>query len=147
MDFGIGDDIIDPTIVSGPDLMTRLDPDDPSQAANITDIEALLAATGADIDQLAMLNATSADGEAFVGAIRVEGADTETVKTAYVESTFDDLGQSRVEESELGGKMVTLIYDDAAPDQPALVVYAVGDTVWVISGADETVATVIQGLP
>lgn len=133
--------------MSGPELMARLDPDDPLQARSRADIEAVLDATDADIDRLAMLNAVSADGEAFVGAIRVEGADTEVIRTAYVDSTFDDLGEARVEEAEIGGKSVTQIFDDATPDQPALIVYATGDTVWVVRGSDESVEAVLETLP
>lgn len=145
--FELGADIREPTIMSGPDLMARLDPDDPIQAANIADIEALLEATGAGIEQVAMLNANAADGETFVGAVRVMGADTETIKTAYVDSTFDDLGEARIEETEIGGKSATRIYDDAEPDQQPLTVYASGDIVWVLRGSAESVAVVIESLP
>jgi hypothetical protein len=147
VDFELGEGVRDPTVVSGPELMARLDPDDPLQASNLADIEAVLEATDADIDRLAMLNAVSADGEAFVGAIRVAGADTEVILAAYVDSTFDDLGEPRTEAADVGGKAVTRILDDAAPDQPALVVYATGDTVWVIRGSDESVEAVLESLP
>jgi len=39
--------------------MAGMDPNDPQQAKNIEDIEALLAATGASLDQLTMLNAVA----------------------------------------------------------------------------------------
>jgi hypothetical protein len=133
--------------------MALLDPEDPEQAASIDDIDALLAATDAETDQLAMLNAQSADGT-FVGAVRVVGAPTEAIKGAYVDSIIEDLGDgARVEDAELGGKAVTRIFDDAAPDQPPLIVYASGDTVWVVKASDgsdgsvRSAEAVLAGLP
>jgi acetylornithine deacetylase/succinyl-diaminopimelate desuccinylase-like protein len=127
--------------------MAGMDPSDPQHARNIADIEALLEATGASLDQLTMLNAVAADGVTFVGAIRVDRADTELAKAAYVESTFNDLGEPRTVDSEVGGKAVTQVFDDAAPEQPPLVVYASADTVWLVSGTEEAAETVVETLP
>jgi len=145
--FELGDSIRGTSVISGPDLVAGMDPNDPQQAKNIEDIEALLAATGGSLDRLTMLNAVAADGETFVGAIRVDRADAEIAKAAYVESMFNDLGEARVVEAELGGKSVTLVFDDAAPDRPPLVVYASGDTVWLISGTEEAAGTVLETIP
>ncbi len=145
--FELGDNIRGTSVISGPDLVAGMDPNDPQQAKNIEDIEALLAATGGSLDRLTMLNAVAADGETFVGAIRVDRADAEIAKAAYVKSMFNDLGEARVVEAELGGKSVTLVFDDAAPDQPPLVVYASGDTVWLISGTEEAAGTVLETIP
>jgi type IV secretory pathway VirB10-like protein len=145
--FELGDNIRGTSVISGPDLLAGMDPNDPQQANNIEDIEALLAATGGSLDRLTMLNAVAADGETFVGAIRVDRADAEIAKAAYVKSMFNDLGEARVVEAELGGKSVTLVFDDAAPDQPPLVVYASGDTVWLISGTEEAAGTVLETIP
>jgi hypothetical protein len=145
--FELGDNIRGTSVISGPDLVAGMDPNDPQQAKNIEDIEALLAATGGSLDRLTMLNAVAADGETFVGAIRVDRADGEIAKAAYVDSMFNDLGEARVVEAELRGKSVTLVFDDAAPEQPPLVVYASGDTVWLISGTEEAAGTVLETIP
>jgi len=50
-------------------------------------------------------------------------------------------------DAELGGKSVTQVFDDAAPDQPPMLVYASDDTVWLVSGTEEAAATVLETLP
>lgn len=147
MDFEAGAGVRDITFMSGPDIVANLDLADPQDAANFAHIEALLEATGTPLEQLTMLNAVSADGKAFVGAVRLQGADTETVKTAYVESSLDDLVEPNVEEAEIAGKAVIKVADDAAPDQSPLIVYASGDTVWLISGSEVSAAQVLENLP
>jgi hypothetical protein len=143
----VGDVVRDPTILTGPELMAGLDPDDPEQATLIADIQSLLEATSADIDQFTMLNASSVDGQDFVGAVRVTGADPETIRSAYVETTAAGLAEPRIKEGQIAGHAVTRIYDDAEPDLPGLIIYASGDTIWVIKGSDETARAVIESFP
>ena len=126
--------------------MAQLDPNDPRQAQDIADIEALLDATGASLDQLTMLNGVASDGRTFVGAIRVEGADQEVVKSAFVESALNDLGAPRLTEVQIDGRSVTRLIDDAAA-APPLFLYAAPDVVWLISGTEEAARIVIETLP
>jgi hypothetical protein len=57
------------------------------------------------------------------------------------------LGEPRTEEAQVGGTDVTQIFDDAAEGQPPLLVYASSDTVWLISGNQDSAATVLESLP
>ncbi len=115
------------------------------------EFDALLEGTGASYEQASQLFAQAVDPESdeVVGAysaIRIVDADETLLRETVlgVLRMGDEDDALLFEESEIGGKAVTLI---TAGDDQRAIVYVVGDTVHLMDMPDEALDLVLASLP
>lgn len=113
--------------------------------------EAVAAATGVAIDDMAQGLAYVDLGEGgllFVSALQAPGGDAAVLLDVIVGLSTESMSEPSVEQTEIGGKPVTLVSDGEPDEVSPAIVYASGDTLWVVQGDDdEAVAEVLAGLP
>lgn len=136
------------TITRGREHIDGLDPEDPADAATLTELAALLAATGSPVEDLTTALAFVATEElfAFVVAFRIAGAPEGTLLTNYLPLLLDDLQVTRQATGELAGREVLVVYSDEGEGEVPLYVVAVGDTVWLFQGPEDVVVAALEGL-
>lgn len=129
----IGDEI---RTLTGPELR------DESSHDGLQRMEAILDETGktwADVVNAQYYGWPGDGGAALLGAVRISGSDIFAVVEAFQEWSSEGFAEPRVEHSQIAGKDVILIIDDADPEQWVRYVYASGDTIWVVSADDPAV--------
>ena len=159
----LGGEPIEFTIQRGPESIENLDPDDPAQAEQIADIEAMLEATGASIDDLAIATGVLMDeaGSGFavlVQGVQVTGVDEGLVRDVVLElviSAWEQFGEGaelRREDQQIAGRDVLALVPADPPQNGAeeaggLYFYVSGDTAWVVSAADHILNEILDLLP
>jgi hypothetical protein len=134
----------------GRDALNGLDPEDVEGRA---EVEALLEATGASPDRLAIGSASRIgdDGLTVMLVFQVAGAEAASVRDVILPFIVAGLSLDgvapREETDRIAAKDVLVLRPDEALGLPPFVVYAVGDSVWLVAGPDAVVAEALEGLP
>lgn len=112
--------------------------------------QAVAEATGTSIDDMIQVSAyvEPAEGDlVFFGAVRVTGADAAEVLEVLLPLSFEAMQEPRVEVVEIGGRQVTVLYEDASPTIPPTNLIASGDVIWIVQADEAYVTGVIEQLP
>ncbi len=137
------------------------DPDDPSAAASIADLEALVGAHGKTIDDVSFANAffatETANGDLF--AVRVAGADVAAFQEELTDLILQLLDPVRTP-ATIAGKEVTVVTDGppvtespgSSPDPFALpvppsYVYPSGEVLFIVSADEPELTQLLELLP
>jgi len=141
----------DLTVQLGAETLADLDPNDPDDAEELAETEALLERLGATIDDITAVSASRINEDVtdftFVLAFRVSGVDADRLLEEILPSFDDDLEQPRQESGQVGGKDVVLLFDDASPDAQPFHLYASGDTVWMVAAVEPMLTEAFDKLP
>ena len=137
-------------VVRGEEHFADVDAGDAASREAVADLAGMLDRMGASADDLSSGYALVSldDLFAFTFAVRVEGAEAGTLLPAYLPILLGDLVEPSTAEAMVEGKDVLVITTkgDAGEDVD-LYVYDAGDTVWMVQGPDDVVASVLAGLP
>lgn len=134
----------------GVEHFAGLDPERLEDAQTRAELEELVDAAGADIESLVSGYALVSQDDlfGFVVALRIAGAEPETMVGVYLPNLYDDLVDPAVSSAVIGGKDVVVVESLGAEDEYVeLFIYDEGDTIWLVQGPDDVVETALAGLP
>jgi hypothetical protein len=137
--------------LSGTEIQETLSADEVVEWAKLVD------GAGATFEQLgytfdAVVDPTQLPDLGGIATVRVDGADTATLRAAVVQDVLDQVGVLSVPapepvETTISGKDVVLLdLPDAMTGEDAMI-YASGDTAWVILLPTDQAAAALQQLP
>ena len=112
--------------------------------------QAIADATGTSIDDMTQVSAyvEPAEGDlVFYGALRITGTVAADVLDILLPLSFETMQHPRVEVVEIGGRQVSVLYEDASPTVPPTNLIAGGDVIFIVQADEEYVAGVIAQLP
>jgi hypothetical protein len=134
----------------GEEHIDGLDPEDADDAAEIAAVEAVVQAVDAPLSELtsaATYVAVDEANYALLGAFRIPGIDATQIVEPMLAWAELSLEQPRVEPASYADRDVTLLYDDARPDDPPWYFYPFGDTLWVMVAAEPLLTEIFGQLP
>ena len=121
------------------------------------DMEAFLEELGATADDMTVANASrfSFSEEfsdfALVSAFQVSGVDAARLLEALVPRFAQDLEEPQQEDGQVAGKDVVIVWDAASDaffgEAQPLHLYAIGETVWIVSAAEPALTEAFDKLP
>lgn len=144
--------------ITGEELFAGFDPLDPRDAASMAQIQGLLEAANATIDDLTSVTGFRIDDDgtyAFVGAYRIAGADpavmADVVQAWVVASYTEVMQEPRMERREIAGREAVALWDEAlttsSGEVQASYFHTSGDTVWVLGVDDSLLVEAFENLP
>lgn len=140
----------DIVMTRGAEHVANLDPSRTDDAETIADLEGLLTATGASVEDMTSGYALVSQDDlfAFVVAVRIHDAAPGTLLPAYLPILLGNLVDAATAPATRAGKDVLIISTDGANGEHIdLHVYDAGDTLWMIQGPDDVVEQVLGTLP
>lgn len=146
MPYTIGGFEPDIVMIRGDEHFTNLGPDDPTRLQ----LEAFLETVGAETEDLVSGSAlvSQEDYFAFIVGIRVDGAEPGTLLPAYLPILLADLEDASSTEDQVGGRDVTVVTSVGDDDEYVpLYVYDQGDTLWMVQGPSDIMASTLESLP
>jgi hypothetical protein len=124
----------------GQELLAEMDPSDPDGADDIAQINELVEAAGATVDDMATAVSFVEldDGMyGFLAAYQIRGADATQTLPLFVAAFLQDVPEARVEQGQIANREVTLIYEDESPEADPLVLWASGDVTWFVGAPEQ----------
>ena len=146
MPYTIGGFEPDIVMIRGDEHFANLSPDDPTRLQ----LEAFLASVGAETEDLVSGSAlvSQEDYFAFIVGIRVDGVEPGTLLPAYLPILLADLEDASSTEDQVGGRDVTVVTSVGDDDEYVpLYVYDQGDTLWMVQGPSDIMASTLESLP
>jgi len=141
----------DLTVEVGAETQADFDPNDPEDAEELAETQALLERLGATVDDITTVSASRTNEDftdfTFVLAFRLAGVDADRLLEESLSAIDDDLEQPRQESGQVGGKDVVLVWDDGSPDAQPFHLYASGDTVWMVAAVEPVLTEAFEKLP
>lgn len=150
MPYNLGGFEPDIVITRGAEHLANLDPTSADDAQTIADLEGLLEATGASIEDMTSGYAlvSQEDFFAFVVAVRVDDAEPGNLLPAYLPILVAGLSDPTTAPVTLGGKDILVISSEGSDgDYVDLYVYDAGDTVWMVQGPEDVAEQALAALP
>ena len=151
------------TVQRGSETLEALDPDNEEDAEQITEINAMLEAAGATIDDMTIVtgfrvNAENSGWEALIQAAQVNGVEEQVMRDVVQElfitawEEFADGSDLRREERQVNGKdVIALVSTDSSDveegDANGMYFYVTGDTAWVVAAPERVSSEVLDRLP
>ncbi len=118
--------------------------------AGAEQFQAVADATGTSIDDMVQVSAyvEPAEGDVvLLGAVQFVGADAREVLEVLLPLSFEAMQEPRVETMEIGGRQVTVLYEDASEATSPTNLIAIGDIIWIVQGDEQYITGVIEQLP
>lgn len=145
------------SILSGPELLAGLDPQDPDDAERIARTERFLEGTGGSVADLTSATGfrVEPDGAfSFVNAYEVAGAEPgrmrDVVLREFVESYTEEMVDPVEETLAIDGRLTVVLRDmartDASGTSRPVYFYVEGDTAWVVNVEELVLPEAIENL-
>ena len=137
-------------VTVGQELIAELDPSDPDDAAEIEELNEMVATVGMTLDDAAAATTyaqISEDAFAWVIAYQIRDADIQQVLPIFVAAFEADIPEAIVEEGEVGGEPVTMLSSGEDPEAGMFVFLTRGDVLWLVSVPPEYLEELVGSLP
>ncbi len=146
MPYTIGGFEPDIVMIRGDEHFASLGADDLTRV----ELETFLETVGAETEDLVSGYAlvSQEDYFAFIVGIRVDGVEPGTLLPAYLPILLADLEDASSTVDQVGGRNVTVVTSVGDDDEyVALYVYDQGDTIWMVQGPSDIMASTLESLP
>lgn len=137
-------------VAVGQELIAELDPSDPDDAADIEELNELVAAVGMTLDDAAAATTYAQltdEAWAWIIAYQIRDADIQQVLPIFVAAFEADVPEAIVEEGEVGGEPVTMLSSGEDPEAGMFVFLARGDVLWLVNVSPEYLEELVGLLP
>lgn len=134
----------------GQELIGELDPSDPDDAADIAEIEGLMAAAGATLDDAATAVSFFELDEGsygFIAAYQIRGSDAAATLPQFVAAFEADIADPLIEQGQIADTDVTFIRSGEDPEGEAVILVPRGDITWLLALPDDLLEEAIGSLP
>lgn len=139
-----------PLVIVGEDLISDLDPENEDDARELTQVEVLLEAAGATIEDVTSASVfveLASDEFALLGAFRIEGSDAQTTLDIFAETFALDVDEPVTETVEIGGREARQVSSAADPEGDPFIFLFSGDVTWVVVAPEEVREEIVSSLP
>ncbi len=134
----------------GQEVVGELDPSDPDDAAEIAQLDEIVATVGATLDDVATASSFAQLGEdayAFIIAFQVRGAEIGGALPLFVAAFEEDIADPIIEQGQVGDVEVTRLSSGEDPEGGSFVILARGDVIWLLSMPEQFLEEAIGSLP